>query len=33
MDADPPNDERLGFADGEVVAFWRPDAGVKLLGS
>ena len=26
-------DERKVLADGEVVWFWRPDAGVKRCGS
>jgi hypothetical protein len=25
-------DERKMFADGEVVWFWRPDAGAKFRG-
>jgi hypothetical protein len=30
VDAGGASDEGARFADGEVVWFWRPDAGTKL---
>jgi hypothetical protein len=33
VDATLAQDERKAVADGEVVWSWRPDAGVKFLGS
>jgi hypothetical protein len=33
MDAGGAADESAGFADGEAVWSWHPDAGVKFRGS
>jgi hypothetical protein len=33
VDAIGTTDERASIVDGEVVWFWRPDAGVKFLRS